>query len=114
MASRGTHREVMANRTDVIIKNRKEKTCILIDVAIQADRNVMQKETENKKIKTLSTETQRMWNTKCTIIPLATGATRIALKTHLRATPGDRSISSLQKSSNTLEHDTKYVKYCTV
>ena len=49
MASRGTHREVMANRPDIIIKNIKEKTCILIDVAIPADRNVMQKETEKKK-----------------------------------------------------------------
>ena len=75
MESRGTHTEVMANRTDVIIKNRKEKTCILIDVAIQADRNVMQKETENKlKYKNLCTEIQRMCNMKCTIIPLATGA----------------------------------------
>jgi hypothetical protein len=33
--------------TDIIIKNRKEKTCKLIDVAIPADRNV-QKEAEKK------------------------------------------------------------------
>jgi hypothetical protein len=30
-----TDREVTANRSDIIIKNKKEKTCILIDVAIQ-------------------------------------------------------------------------------
>jgi len=41
-----TDREVTANRPDVIIKNNKEKTCILIDVAIPADRNVVQKEAE--------------------------------------------------------------------
>jgi len=36
------------NRPDMIIKNRKEKTCTLIDVAIPADRNVVQKEAEKK------------------------------------------------------------------
>jgi hypothetical protein len=34
------------NRPDIIIKNKKEKTCTLIDVAIPADRNVVQKEAE--------------------------------------------------------------------
>jgi hypothetical protein len=40
-----TEREVTANRPDIIIKNQKEKTCTLIDVAIPAGRNV-QKEAE--------------------------------------------------------------------
>jgi len=39
-------REVTANRPDIIIKNEKEKACTLIDVAIPADRNVVQKEAE--------------------------------------------------------------------
>jgi len=43
-----TDREVTANRSDIIIKNKKEKTCTLIDVAISADRNVVQKEAEKK------------------------------------------------------------------
>ena len=41
-----TDREVTANRPDIIIKNKKEKTCTLIDVAIPADRNIVQKEAE--------------------------------------------------------------------
>jgi len=44
--SSSTHREVAANRPDIIIKNKKEKTCTLIDVAIPTDRNVVQKEAE--------------------------------------------------------------------
>jgi hypothetical protein len=36
-----TDREVMANRPDIIIKNKKEKTCILIDVAIPVGGNVI-------------------------------------------------------------------------
>ena len=45
-----TDREVTANRPDIIrvIKNKKEKTCTLIDVAIPADRNVVQEEAEKE------------------------------------------------------------------
>jgi hypothetical protein len=43
-----TDREVIANRPDIIIKNKTEKTCILIDVAIPADRHIAQKEAEKK------------------------------------------------------------------
>jgi hypothetical protein len=41
----------------------EEKICLLIDVAILSDRNVIQKESEKKlKYKNLSIEIQRMWN----------------------------------------------------
>jgi hypothetical protein len=39
-----TDREVTANRPHIIIKNKKEKTCTLLDVLISADRNAVQKE----------------------------------------------------------------------
>jgi hypothetical protein len=38
-----TEREVLAYRPDIIIKNKKDKTCLLIDVAIPSDKNVIQK-----------------------------------------------------------------------
>jgi hypothetical protein len=63
----GIYREVTANRPDKIIKKEKEKTCILINVAIPADRNVIQKEAEKKlKRMSLCIEIQQMWNMKCT------------------------------------------------
>jgi hypothetical protein len=43
-----TEREFTANRPDIIIINQKYKTSTPIDVAIPADRNVTQKEAENK------------------------------------------------------------------
>ena len=43
-----TDRELAENRPDIIIKNKKEKTCTLIDVAIPADRNFVQNEAEKK------------------------------------------------------------------
>jgi hypothetical protein len=76
-----TEREATANRPDIIIKNKKDKTCILIDVAIPADRIVTQKEAEKKlKYKSLSIEMQQMWNVKCVIIPLIIGGTGIVTK----------------------------------
>jgi hypothetical protein len=53
----------MANRPDTIIKNRKKKMCKLTDVAIPADRNIMQKEVDKEvKYSSLCIEIQRMWN----------------------------------------------------
>jgi len=65
----------------IIIINKKEKTCTLIDVAIPADRNVVKKEAEKKlKNESLCIEIQRMWNLKCTIIPVIIGATGIVTR----------------------------------
>jgi hypothetical protein len=47
-----TDREVLTNRPDIIIKNIKDKICLLIDVAVPLDRNVILQESE----------IQRMWN----------------------------------------------------
>jgi hypothetical protein len=41
-------REVLANRTATVIKTKTDKICLLIDVAISLDRNVIQKEAENQ------------------------------------------------------------------
>ena len=98
-----TDREVTANRADVIIKNERDKTCTLADVAIPAARNVVQKEAETKlNYKSLCIEIQRMWNMKCKIISVVTGATGIVtkgLKKNLEAVPGKHSIDSLQKTA---------------
>ena len=88
-----TDREVTANRPDIIIKNKIEKACTLIDMTIPADRNVVQKEVEKKlKYKSFCIEIQRMWRLKWTIIPVITGATGIvtrSLKKNLETIPGN-------------------------
>jgi hypothetical protein len=48
MELRSTHRDVMANRPDIINKNTKEEIFILMDVQLSADRNVVQKEAEKQ------------------------------------------------------------------
>jgi hypothetical protein len=50
-------------------------------VAIPADRNVAQKEAERKlKYNSLCIEIQRMWNLKCTVVPVIIGATGIVTR----------------------------------
>jgi hypothetical protein len=66
-----------------VIKNKIEKTCTLIDVATPADRNIVQKKAESKlrvQYNSLGIEIQRMWNMKCTIMPIIIGATGIETK----------------------------------
>ena len=61
-------------------------------MAIPTDRNVVQKEAEMKlKYKSMCIEIQRMWNLKCTIVPVIIGATGIvtrSLKKNLETIPG--------------------------
>lgn len=70
-----TDRTISANKPDIIIKNREQGTCILIDVAIPADNNVTRKEAEKVlKYRDLAIEIQRMWQLKVDIVPIVIGA----------------------------------------
>jgi hypothetical protein len=60
-----THRTIPNNKPDVIIRDNEKRTCMLIDVSISGDRNVIKKEAEKiLKYKDLTIEihVQRMWN----------------------------------------------------
>ena len=64
------------NKPDVIIRDNEKGTCMLIDVAISGDRNVIKKEVANiLKYKDLTIEIQRMWNVKTKVILVVIGAT---------------------------------------
>ena len=79
-------------------------------MAIPADRNVVQKKAGKKlQYKSLGIEIQRMWNLKCTIIPVIIGATGIvkrSLRKNLEDIPGKYSKDSLQKTWN-ITHNTE-------
>jgi hypothetical protein len=71
-----TDRTIPNNKPDIIICNNEKRTCMLIDVAIPGDRNVIKKEAENiLKYEDLTIEIQRMWNVKTKVIPVIIGAT---------------------------------------
>jgi hypothetical protein len=78
----------------------KDNICLLIDVAIPSDRNVIQESEKKLKYKNLSIKIQRMWNMKCSVIPVIIGATGIVnkgLKKYMETIPGKHSTDSLQK-----------------
>jgi hypothetical protein len=57
------------SKPDIVIRDNEKGTCMLIDVAIPGDRNVIQKEAEKiLKYKYLTIEIQRMWNVKTRVI----------------------------------------------
>jgi hypothetical protein len=65
-----TDRTIPNNQLDIIICDNKKGTCMLIDVAILEDRNVIKKEAEKiLKYKNLITEIHCMWNVKAKVIP---------------------------------------------
>jgi len=60
-----TDRTIPNNKPEIIICCNGKGTCMLIDVAISGDRNVIKKEAEKiLKYKDLTIEIQRMWNVK--------------------------------------------------
>ena len=70
-----TDRTIPNNKPDIIIRDSKQGTCMLTDVAITGDRNGTEKEAE-KVITYMDniTEIQPMWNVKAEVIPVITGA----------------------------------------
>jgi len=83
---------------------RQAGTCILFDLAVSGDRNVMMKEDEKiLKHKGLTRETQNMWNIKTKAIPVITGATGTNWKMVWKIpeqNTGKRQIKELQKTAS--------------
>jgi len=98
-----TDRTSPNNKPDIIIRDNKKGTCILIDVAISGDRNVIKKEAEKiLKYKYLTTEIQRMWNVKTKVIPVIIGATGTVSKSfrkYVSNIPGKHEVKELQKTA---------------
>jgi len=69
-----TDRTIPNNKLDIIIC--ENGACVLIDVAISGDRNVIKKEAETVlKYKYLLVEIQHVWNVKTIVIPVTVGTT---------------------------------------
>jgi hypothetical protein len=71
-----TNRTTPNNKPDIIIQDNEKGTCILIDVPISDDRNVIKKVAEKiLKYKDFKIEIQFMWNVKSKVIPVLIRAT---------------------------------------
>ena len=91
------------NKPDIIIRDNEKGTCMLIDVAISRDRNVIKKEAEKiLKYKYLTTDIQRMWNVKTKVIPVIIGATGTVSKSFRKYASnirGKHEVKELQKTT---------------
>ena len=98
-----TDRTIPNNKPDIKIRDNEAGTCMLIDVAIWGDRNVIKKESDNiLKYKDLTIEIQRMWKVKTRVIPVIIGATGTISKSfrkYISNIPGNHEVKELQKTA---------------
>jgi hypothetical protein len=111
-----TDRDVLANRPGIVIKNKKDKICFLIDVAIPSDRNVMWKNSERKlKYKNLSTEIQRMWNMKCFVKPAIIVATvNVTKGKTISGNNTRKAFNRFSTKTSCTRHTTRYKESATI
>ena len=65
----------MANRPDIVLRNKKDKTCLLIDKTVPFETNTSVKITEKlNKYTDLEIEVEQMWGLKTTTVPVVMGA----------------------------------------
>ena len=80
-----------------------EGTCMLIDVAISGDRNVIKKEAEKiLKYKDLTIEIELTWNVKTKVIPVIieeTGSISKSFRKYVSNIPGNHEVKELQKTA---------------
>ena len=66
---------ISAIRPDLIIINKKKRTCKIVDFAVPADHRIKLKECEKRdKYLNLTRELKKLWNMQVTIIPIEIGA----------------------------------------
>jgi len=97
-----TDRNIPNNKPDFVIGDNEKGTCMLIDVGVSGDKNVIKKEAEKiLKYKELVIEMQRMWNVKTKLIPViirATGTISKSFRKYLSNIPGKHEAKGLQKT----------------
>ena len=96
-----TDRNIAVNRPDIVLKNKKDKTCLLIDMTTPLDTNTLFKTTEKlTKYNDLEIEVERMWGLKITTVPVVMGALgtiKRDMESYSNKIPGNINIHELQK-----------------
>ena len=84
---------ISTRRPDLIIINKKERICKIVDFAVPADHSIKLKKCEKKdKYLNLARELKKQWNMKVTIVPIvisALGTVTKRLLKDLEESPGD-------------------------
>jgi hypothetical protein len=96
-----TDRKIEANRPDIVVKDKHDNICYMIDVSVPKDSNVGLKELEKKsKYKDLEIEMSKMWNMKIVNIPIIIGSLgliRKGMQQNCEKLPGSVRLDMCQK-----------------
>ena len=67
---------IEARRPDIVVVNKQERKCTIIDIAVPADKRIGEKENEKvEKYQDLKREIARMWNTRTVqVVPIVVGS----------------------------------------
>ena len=97
-----TDKEIKVNRPDIVVKDKKERTCMLIDMSIPTERKTSLKTAEKlSKYKDLEIEIEKTWGMKTTAVPVIIGALGLVKKrieNYIGKIPGNIRITELQKT----------------
>ena len=70
-----TDHVIQARRPDLVVVDKKERSCKIIDFAVPGDSRIEEKEKDKiEKYQNLGRELQKIWNVKVKIIPLVVGS----------------------------------------
>ena len=70
-----TDHVIEAQRPDLVVVDKKDRSCKIIDFAVPRDSRIEEKEKEKiEKYQELGRELQKIWNVKVKIIPLVVGS----------------------------------------
>jgi hypothetical protein len=91
------------NKPDNVKLDNQKGTCMLIEVAIPGDRNVIKIEAEKiLKYKDLTIEIKHMWNVKTGVMPViirATGTISESFRKYVSTISGNHEVKELQKTA---------------
>ena len=92
------------NKPDIIIRDNEKGKCMLIDVAISGNRNVIKKKAEKiLKYKDLTIERERMWKVKTKVIPViirTTGTVSKSFRKYVSNIPGKYEVKEVRENSH--------------
>ena len=97
-----TDRKIKGNRPDIIVKDKNQRTCQLIEISVPTERNTSIKTTEKlSKYEDLEIEIEKMWDMNTMTIPIIIGALGLSgkkgMKKYINKIPASISIQETQK-----------------
>ncbi|XP_063956582.1 uncharacterized protein LOC135154374 [Lytechinus pictus] len=98
-----TDKVIEARRPDIVLLKKKEKECVIIDIAIPGDCRAWRKEEEKiQKYNDLAWELRRVWKVKTKVVPIVIGALGTVTTRHrsfLAVLGVEVSFETIQKAS---------------